>query len=208
MNTWIVTRAAGLGAYLMLFAAVAWGLLATTTLVSRRISKATSILLHQVLASVGLALLAIHLVALLLDRFVDFDALDLIVPLRSEERPLAVGLGVLAMYAGLVVLVTSWARKPLGTTWWRRFHLLATPAFALALAHGMAVGSDTRRPWMWWLYVATALVLVFLLVVRALAAGRGRDAERHDPGNPSRARGSTRPGSSEDRGPVSAGRRG
>ena len=171
MNTWIVTRAAGVGAYVMLFSAVAWGLVATTALVSKRIAKATSVLLHQVLASVGLALLAVHLGAILLDQFVDFDALDVMIPFRSDVRPVAVGLGVLAMYVALVVLLTSWIRRALGTTWWRRFHVLATPAFALALMHGMAVGTDTRRPWMWWMYVATALVIAFLLIVRALTEG-------------------------------------
>jgi predicted ferric reductase len=162
----------------MLFAAVAWGLLATTTLVSKRIAKATSVLLHQVLASVGLALLAVHVGAILLDRFVDFDALDVLVPFRSDLRPVAVGLGVIAMYAAVVVLVSSWIRRGIGTTWWRRLHVLATPAFALALMHGMAVGTDTRRPWLWWMYVATALVVVFLLIVRALGERAPRERAR------------------------------
>jgi hypothetical protein len=32
-------------------------------------------------------------------------------------------------------------------------------------------GTDTVRPAMWWTYVATGLIVVFLLVVRGLTAG-------------------------------------
>lgn len=168
MTTWIVLRAAGVGAYLMLFAAVAWGLLATTTLVAKRVAKASAVLLHQVLGTVGLALLAVHLGGLLLDRFVEYGPLDLLVPFRAEDAPAAVGVGVIAMYAMLIVLGTSWFRRRLGTAWWRRSHFLATPAFALSLVHGMGAGTDATRPWMWWTYVGTALATVFLLLVRAL----------------------------------------
>lgn len=174
MTTWIVLRAAGVGAYMMLFLAVAWGLIATTGVVSRRIAKNTSVLIHQVLGSVGLLLLAIHMAGLLLDEFVEVDALDLLIPLRVEKRPVAIALGVVGMYVAVVVLVTSWFRKGIGPVWWRRTHLLATPAFVLGMAHGMVAGTDTTRPWMWWTYVGTALVIVFLLVVRALAGAKQR----------------------------------
>lgn len=174
MSTWSILRAAGVGAYLMLFAAVAWGLVATTGLVSKRVAKATSVLIHQVLGSVALALLVIHLGGLLLDEFAELEPLDLLVPLREKkERPIGVALGVVGMYVLLIVLLTSWIRKGLGTSWWRRFHLFATPAFVLALMHGMVAGTDTKSPWMWWTYVATGLCVVFLLLVRALT-GRGR----------------------------------
>jgi DMSO/TMAO reductase YedYZ heme-binding membrane subunit len=75
------------------------------------------------------------------------------------------------MYATVFVIVTSWMRKRIGTTWWRRTHLLAVPTFILSLVHGVFAGTDTVRPAMWWTYVATGLIVVFLLVVRGLTAG-------------------------------------
>jgi DMSO/TMAO reductase YedYZ heme-binding membrane subunit len=69
------------------------------------------------------------------------------------------------------VLVTSWIRKRIGTTWWRRMHLLAVPAFAMSLAHGIFSGTDSARPWMWWVYLVTGSVVVFLVVLRGLTAG-------------------------------------
>jgi predicted ferric reductase len=154
----------------MLFLSVAWGLASTTTPFGKRISKPSSTLVHQFMSTCGLFLVGIHLAGLLVDRFVRFDALDLLVPMRSPYRPFAVTLGITAMYATVVVVVTSWLRKKIGTTAWRRTHLLAVPAFTLSLLHGMFAGTDSAMPWMWWTYVVTGLIVLFLIVVRALTA--------------------------------------
>ena len=106
MNTWIILRAAGIGSYIALWLAVDWGLISTTSLVTKRVSKPTSILFHGVVASAGLALLVIHLGGLLVDRFMPFGPLDLLIPLRAGYRTLAVTFGVLAMYGMVLVLVT------------------------------------------------------------------------------------------------------
>jgi DMSO/TMAO reductase YedYZ heme-binding membrane subunit len=172
MITWNVLRAAGIGAYLMLWASVAWGLLSTTSIFGKKVSKQTNIALHQAFSTMGLVLLATHIGFLLADRFMPFAPLDLIVPMRASYRPVGVTLGIAAMLVTILgVLSTSWGRKLIGTKWWRRTHSLSVPAFTLALVHGLMTGTDTRRPTMFWMYVATAAVLLFLLVVRALTAG-------------------------------------
>ncbi len=155
MTTWIILRAAGIGSYLALWLAVSWGLIASTSLVTKRVSKPTSTLFHGVVASAGLALLLIHLGGLLVDAFMPFTALDLLVPMRTTYRPFAVALGIMAMYGMVVVLASSWARKRLGTKAWRAIHLLSVPTFTLALAHGVFAGSDSSRPWMFAIYVVT-----------------------------------------------------
>lgn len=171
MTTWIALRAAGIGAYLMLFLSVTWGLVSTTAPLGTRVSKRSAALVHQFMATCGLVLLALHLGGLLVDTFVPFSAADLVLPLRSTYRPVAVAIGVVAMYLLVFVTVASWLRKPIGTRWWRRTHLLAVPTFTLAMLHGVFAGSDTTRPVMWWTYVATGLIVVFLVVLRALTVG-------------------------------------
>jgi hypothetical protein len=39
------------------------------------------------------------------------------------------------------------------------------------MLHGIFAGSDAARPAMWWTYVATGLILVFLVVLRTLTVG-------------------------------------
>ncbi len=171
MTLWIVLRAAGIGSYVMLFLSVVWGLISTTAPFGKRISRASAALVHQFMSTCGLFLLGIHLGGLLIDTFMPFGPLDLVIPMRGTYRPVAVTVGIVAMYTLVVVVVTSWLRKPIGTTWWRRTHLLAVPTFTLALLHGVFAGTDTTRPAMWWTYVATGLIVVFLVVLRALTVG-------------------------------------
>jgi methionine sulfoxide reductase heme-binding subunit len=171
VTTWIVLRAAGIGAYVALFLAVAWGLLGTTALVTKRVSKPAATTFHGVVAAAGFVLLLVHVAGLLVDRFVPFGVADVLIPLRATFRPVAVAAGIVAMYGMAIVLASSWARKRVGTTWWRRLHQLSVPIFTLALLHGVFAGSDTERPWMYWLYAATGVVTLFLVIVRGLTAG-------------------------------------
>ena len=167
---WLLTRSAGVGAYLMLYLTVAWGLLATTSLVAKRVSKRSSTLFHGFVASAGLLLLALHLIGLLLDRFVPFEPLDVLVPYRASYRPFANALGIVAMYATVVVVASSWVRRQLRPALWRAIHLLAVPAFAMALLHGVLAGSDSARVGMTLLYWITGCSVLFLVIVRALTA--------------------------------------
>jgi predicted ferric reductase len=170
VTTWIVLRAAGIGAYVLLFLSVAWGLVGTTSLFGKRVAKATAVTVHQFFSVAALGLLATHVGGLLLDSFMPFRPLDVLVPLHSSFRPLATSFGVLAMYAIVIVLVSSWLRRRVGPVWWRRLHLLAAPAFGFSMVHGIFSGTDSVRPWMWWLYVGTGLTVLFLVVVRGLTA--------------------------------------
>lgn len=171
MNNWNLIRAAGIGAYLMLWASVTWGLISSTEIVRWKATKATSIALHQAFSTSGMLLLGAHLYFLLKDKFLPFTWLDLVVPMRSTYRPIGVTLGIAALFLTLLgVLSTSWGRRVIGTKWWRRSHVLSIPAFALALVHGLMAGSDTKRPALWWMYVFTACAVLFLLLVRAFTA--------------------------------------
>jgi predicted ferric reductase len=180
MRTWVLLRSAGVGAYLMLFLSVAWGLVSTSGALGRLVSKASAVSIHQFVSTCGLLLLGVHVGGLLVDSFVPFGLVDVTVPGLGSYRPFATALGVIAMYAMVFVLVASWTRKRLGTKWWRRTHLLAVPTFILSLAHGVVAGTDTTRPWMWWIYVATGSIVVFLVVLRGLTAGR-RPERTHRP---------------------------
>jgi methionine sulfoxide reductase heme-binding subunit len=171
MTTWLILRAAGVAAYVAFFLSVAWGLLSSTSLITKRISKPTSTAFHATVASAGLAFLAIHMAFLFVDRFVPFGLSDLFMPLKSAYRPVPVAFGIVAMYGMVIVLVSSWVRKRLGTVWWRRLHLLAVPMFTLTLLHGLFAGSDSARPWMFAMYVVTGLITLFLVIVRGLTVG-------------------------------------
>lgn len=173
MITWNVLRAAGFGAYFVLFLSVALGLIGTTTLGGTRVTKQGSVGVHQFLATVGLVLLAIHLAGVALDAWIDFRTVDLFVPLLQDGfEPAATAVGIGAMYAMVVITVASWTRKRLPTRLWRATHLLAIPAFAMAMLHGIFAGTDTVRPAVFWTYLATGAIVFFLVLVRAFTETR------------------------------------
>lgn len=176
MTTWILLRAAGIGAYVMLFLSFTWGLLSTTAFFGKRLARPSITLLHQFFSTTGLVLLALHMALLFVDPWMPFSLAELLVPGRSTYEPLGVTLGVLAMYLTVVIVVSSWIRKGIGPTAWRALHLLATPALCLTFLHGFLAGTDSERPWMWGLYVTTGVAAVFLLVFRALTARPPRGA--------------------------------
>ena len=171
MLTWIILRAAGIGAYLMLFSSVSWGLVATTSVFGKKVPKATAVSVHQFVSSVGLIFFGTHIGGLLLDRYMPFHPLDILVPLKATFKPVAVAFGIAAMYSMIVVLVSSWTRRHIGPKWWRRLHLLTISTFSLAMVHGVFAGTDTGRAWMWWTYMLTGGSVLFLLLVRGLTAG-------------------------------------
>jgi sulfoxide reductase heme-binding subunit YedZ len=96
------------------------------------------------------------------------------------------------MYAMVIVLASSWTRKYMRNKIWRNLHWFAFPAFALSMIHGIFTGTDTVRPWMWWTYLATGGIVVFLILVRAMTAkaarerADGRPAKRATPVSPAR----------------------
>jgi cytochrome b561 len=170
MTTWILLRAAGIGAYVALWLSVVWGLVATTGVVKSRISKPSANHFHAFVATTGLVLLGVHLGLLLIDAYMPFTLSDVLIPMRSSFRPVAITAGVLAMYGMVLLIVSSWSRTKLSTRLWRAIHLLSVPAFVLALLHGVFAGTDTERPWMVALYAVTGVIAFFLVVVRGLTA--------------------------------------
>jgi predicted ferric reductase len=170
MTTWILIRAAGVGAFVVLFLVVAWGLAGTTGILRPVASKQSAVLIHGFLATVGLVLLGVHLAGVLIDSFVPFDPLQVLVPFMSTYRPVAIAFGVMALYTVVLITVSSWLRRRITPALWRRIHGLAIPAFILTLLHGVFAGTDATKPWLFWTYVASGLAVVFLLLVRGLTA--------------------------------------
>ena len=98
-------------------------------------------------------------------------------PFTSAYRPLAIGLGTLAVDLGGAVLLTSLIRRRLGYRAWRAVHWLAFLAWPAAFAHSLlTAGSDLRT---WWVAlievgVAAAVVTAFDRPADGLAAARSR----------------------------------
>ena len=66
----------------------------------------------------------------------------------------------------------------MGLRLWRGLHSLSAVVFALATAHGLFAGSDSRQDAIWWVYVAVALATLFLFVYRMASLGSSSSRPR------------------------------
>lgn len=159
---WYLSRAAGLSAYVMLCVNIALGLALSLPLLERFAVKWRVFDLHQFTGLLLVALLGLHVLALLGDRYIGFTLPQLLVPFLSSYRPLEMALGVLAFYLTLVVTFTFYIRQRIGQRVWRLIHHGSFGVFALSLLHGILSGTDTSTVWALVIYAGSALAIGWL----------------------------------------------
>ena len=165
---WLLARASGLTAYILLTLSVLAGLILKSRPFGRAVKGAYVLDLHRVLALLGLAALGLHGTALLLDKTVHMPVAGLFLPGSSPYRPVAVAFGVGAAELMALVVVSFSVRKLIGQKRWRLLHWSTYAIFGLATAHGLLAGSDSAQPWARDLYLGTVAAVVFATAWRAL----------------------------------------
>lgn len=161
---WYLARSSGIVAWLFLTAAVLWGITLSTNLFANRRRPAWLLDLHRALGAMSLAMVVVHLAALIADSYVEFTILDVIVPFTSDWKPWQVALGVFALWGLVVVEATSLAMKRLPKRLWRGVHLTSYLTFLLTSLHGTFAGTDATNS----MYVATSTLTTFALVAAVI----------------------------------------
>ena len=129
---WLLARASGLTAYVVLTLSVLAGLVLKSRPFAR-LKAAHVAEMHKTLALTGLGALALHAVALVLDttrqgeprRRSSFRA-------SSPTGPAAVAAGVVGGWLFVAVTSSFWLRKRIGARVWRRLHWFTYALFGLA----------------------------------------------------------------------------
>jgi hypothetical protein len=165
---WIIARAAGLTAYVLLTGSVLAGLVVKAKPFGRALRAATAVDLHRTIALLALGALAVHGTALLLDQTVRVGIGALLVPGIAAYRPLWTGLGVVAAELMVVVYGSFSLRRRIGQKAWRKLHWVTYGLFTAATAHGLMAGSDSNRGWAVGLYLGAAGAVAFATAWRVL----------------------------------------
>ena len=157
--SWAVARSSGFVAFLAATGAVVLGARRPSALPIGGL-PARVYALHRALGVAAVAAMAVHLLALWTDDFVEFTPAQLLfLPWTSEYEPFAVTLGWLAMISLVLTAASGGLRRFLPG--WRIVHAFAYLTFALGLAHGLLAGSDSGTPWALGLYAATLLAVAW-----------------------------------------------
>jgi len=172
--TWDVTRAGGFTAYILLTLAVVVGLALSTQLQSpSRWPRLINSELHNFLTLLSTIFLGVHVLAVIVDPFTHFGWNEILIPLASHYRPEWMALGIVGLYLGIAIGISTLLRKRIGYKWWRRLHVLTLVIFALATIHGLGTGSDTQTWWALGIYLVS-LVLVGALFCRRIFSSQGK----------------------------------
>jgi sulfoxide reductase heme-binding subunit YedZ len=165
---WILARASGLTAYVLLSASMLAGLVVKSRPFGRALKAAAATDTHRFLTLLALGAVALHGFALTLDSTVPIHLPALLVPGLSPYRPLAVALGVVAAELAALIVVSFPLRKTIGMRAWRRLHWATYGVFVAATVHGLVAGTDTARPWAFALYVGAVAAVAFATAWRVL----------------------------------------
>lgn len=158
LSVWTTVRAAGLTSYLLLFAAVAAGLLQGEVWAGGK-RRAQLQLIHQWCGWFGLLFGVIHGLALTFDSYVGYSLVDILIPFASHDEPVWTALGILSLYLLLLIMASSDLMRTIGKKLWRAIHFLALPTFIMALLHGIMLGSDSSSHGIQTIYVLSALIV-------------------------------------------------
>lgn len=171
---WEIARVSGLLLFVTSTVTVVLG--ATATRRGNLERQVLLALVHRSAALATVALLVVHVMSVVVDSYVDVSPLAVVVPFTSGYSPFAVGLGALALWCLVVLVVTGLVRSRFAANAsaarsWRGIHLVAWVMWLLTLAHGLLVGSDTGDVLAWIVYPGCVAAVVIAASVR-LAAGR------------------------------------
>jgi hypothetical protein len=167
--TWLLGRAGGVASYLLLVALVTTGLVLAHPWARhlRLPSPRTRLAVHVSLASFTAVFTALHVVVLALDPWAGVGWAGALLPMASGYRPVAVTLGVIALWAGLAAGVTAaFAGRWASRVWWP-VHKVAAGSLVLVWAHSVLAGSDVAA--LQGLYLTTGSAVVALAVTRYAA---------------------------------------
>lgn len=177
---WYTSRAAGIAGYVLLSLSVLWGLALSTGIFQRITRKPAFYEAHRISSLAVLLFIAIHVVSLAGDQFIDWSPARLLVPFTSEYRPLPVAVGIVSAYLVAITTASFYVRRWIGYRAWRSVHYATFVAFLGATVHGIYAGTDSSTSWMRLVYVASVILVVALVDYRLIAGGlRGqRSANR------------------------------
>lgn len=174
---WLVTRAAGLVAYLLLWLSTVWGLGVSSKFFDRVIPRAFTYDAHEYMSLLAIGMTVVHVVILLADTFTPFNVVQLVLPFVSDYRPLWTGLGIIAAYLALLVTVTFYLRKWIGVQAFRAIHWLSFVAFFGVLVHGWFAGTDTAFSLTRWMYVGTGLTVAGMTALWMMTRNKAKESK-------------------------------
>ena len=160
MPKWLLARAGGITAYLLLTLATIVGLWLSNRARARHNPHPSNIRLHLALVVFTLAFTALHVIVLAVDEYAKVGIRGALLPMASEYKPVGVTLGLIAVWSALISTFTATFAGRFTGRIWLILHRVAALSWVSAWVHSVAVGVDT--PLLVGMYVLTGLAVLFM----------------------------------------------
>jgi methionine sulfoxide reductase heme-binding subunit len=145
---WYATRGAGVVSLILLTAVVVFGIVSAMRWQTPSWPRFLTTGFHRNLALTTMVFLALHIVTAVVDPFTALGWNAALIPFSSSYRRFWLGLGVVAIYLLLAIVVTSLLRPLFAYRSWRAVHWLTYGMWPIAVVHGAGTGTDFRFAWM------------------------------------------------------------
>jgi len=165
---WFASRALGTVAIVMLGISVAFGLAMAGRMPGGPGVAGRRRRVHEAFTLVTLGLVAGHAGLLLFDGYLRPGLAGITLPFALSYRPAFTGLGIIGGWLAVILGLSYYVRKRIGTRTWRRMHRLTIVVYLLALAHVVGAGTNGRSWWMLALLTALSAPIVFAFTYRVL----------------------------------------
>ncbi|MEY9974783.1 sulfoxide reductase heme-binding subunit YedZ [Lysinibacillus sp. RC46] len=168
ISTWEWIRLLGFLAYFYFTISIIFGLLRKAAFVKSH--KNLIYHIHQNAGWLGLITVIAHMLVLLIDHYQPYSIMGILIPFSAKYQSLPSALGTIAFYLFLMVVMTSdlWIRT-MNRSLWKKLHFLVLPAWALSLAHGVLIGTDTENTLIIMFYVVSGGITMLVLVARTIS---------------------------------------
>ena len=141
---WIASRATGLVAFVLLTLVVVLGIAVRRTAGSSRTPRFVWVGLHRNTTLLATVLVALHVLTVVVDSYVDVRWTDVVVPFLGHYKMFWLGLGTVSLDLMVVLTVSSLLRHRVSARLWRALHWTAYLFWPVAAVHAVGIGTDMR----------------------------------------------------------------
>ncbi len=166
LPTWEIIRILGITSYLLLFVGVSLGILYGMPLWKGK-QKAQVYKIHSLATIGGTFGGVLHAIFLTIDTYAPFSWKEILIPFTAEDQPFWNGLGTIALYGVLIIILSTDLRNKLKKKLWFAIHLCSYPMFVIALIHGLGSGTDTKLLPVYLMYTVTCGIVLLLVIIRS-----------------------------------------
>jgi sulfoxide reductase heme-binding subunit YedZ len=163
---WLVSRASGIVALVLISLSVVFGLAMAAKALRRPSLKRAVMRLHEHLALTALAAIAVHGLALLGDQWLKPGWRGITIPFALSYRPGFTGAGIIAGYLTLLLGPSFYLRRRIGARRWRALHRGTVIVWVLSAVHALGAGSDSNTLWLRIVVLSPIPAIAYLVVLR------------------------------------------